>query len=120
MNAPAGGSSEWTVETLRQHIDERLDRFEDALDHRFEARDMAIVEAQKVIETRLLALNELRREVTTDRGQLVQRQVFDARMEAMDLRVRSLESYRARAIGVASVLVLGAGAIGAFIVQAVS
>jgi chromosome segregation ATPase len=49
-----------------------------------EANERALDEARVRMEQRLGALNELRQEVTEDRGQLVQRSTFEARMEAAD------------------------------------
>jgi chromosome segregation ATPase len=49
-----------------------------------DANNRALEEARERIDSRLTQLNELRNEVTTDRGQLVQRSTFDARMDAAD------------------------------------
>lgn len=49
-----------------------------------EAAQRAIDEARARVEQRLQALNELRAEVTEDRGQLVQRTAFDAKTDAAD------------------------------------
>jgi hypothetical protein len=78
-------------------------------------RDAALREARNVIEGRLQGLNELRREVTEDRGQLVQRQMFDVRMEGIEARFAVIEQWRNRAVGVITVLMVGSTALGAFV-----
>lgn len=127
----------WTVDTLHEHYTSRFADLERMIDRRIAAvdearrisetvRDTSIAEAQRTIETRLQALNELRREVTEDRGQLVRRDVFDSRIGGLEqrieqrfdtlfARIESLESWRNRSIGVISVLALASGGIGAFV-----
>jgi len=48
-----------------------------------EATLRALEEARRVLERELRALNELRQEVTDDRGQLVQQATYDAKMDAV-------------------------------------
>ena len=121
----AAGSG-WTVDTLYQHFDERFDALERSLDRRFQhiddtmtrdgaTRDVAVREARNVIENRLQSLNKLRAEVTEDRGMLVQRALFDARMEAIDVRFATVEQWRNRAIGVVTVLMIGTSTLGVFV-----
>jgi uncharacterized protein YhaN len=127
----------WTVDTLYQHFDERFDALERSLDRRFgqveatmerdgASRDQAVHEARVVIEQRLGALNELRAEVTEDRGQLVQRTTFDARLDALDAKIATrnqgvderfatIEQWRNRAIGVVTVLMIGSSTLGVFV-----
>jgi len=117
---------EWTVSTLHEHLDQRLDTLERTIDRRFDAmqvdfkkseavRDTQIAEAARDVQRRLEGLNELRQEVTEDRGLLVQRNVFDAKLDAMDLRLGAIETWRNRALGVITMLALGSGGIGAFV-----
>jgi hypothetical protein len=74
-----------------------------------EATNRAIDEARDRIDTRLGQLNELRSEVTKDRGLLVQRNLFDARMEAQDTAIDNIAKEQASQRGrqAAYAIVLG-------------
>jgi trehalose-6-phosphatase len=75
-------------------------------------------EAARRIDARLEQLNELRAEVLTDRNRLVSREAFDARAEAVDVRIDALHDqiteWKGREMGLslsASVLVAGIGLV---------
>jgi len=121
--------AEWTVSTLHEHLDQRLDTLERTIDRRFASLDDALDKAEKVrdaqivaaaadVQRRLEGLNELRQEVTEDRGMLVSRAVFDAKVDAVNLRVDGIEAWRNRALGVVTVLALGSSALGAVVAWA--
>jgi hypothetical protein len=75
---------ERVVHDQRNYFEQRLKEHEAHHDRDREANNRAIEEARNRIDSRLQALNELRAEVTEDRGQLVQRGVFDSRMTSAD------------------------------------
>jgi hypothetical protein len=54
------------------------------IDHRFEARDRAVIERTKELERRLEGLNELRQQVVRDREQFVKRETYDMRVQYYD------------------------------------
>jgi len=54
------------------------------------ADQRAIGEARDRVEQRLGALNELRAEVTEDRGQLVQRTTYETRSDAIDKEIKAV------------------------------
>jgi len=76
-------SSEEAV-SLREHIERLLAEHERRHELDRDATLRALEEARRIIDERLEALNELRREVTEDRGQLVQRTLFDEKVKTMD------------------------------------
>lgn len=137
--------------SLRDYFDGRWD----AHSHVHNAEQMALDKAYTVLEQRLAGLNELRREVTTDRQAFLRTDVYESRHQSLkaaidrnvlsigeisdqliahvqlpihpaavrtiddfEARIRSLEAWRSRAAGVAVVLVLLAGTIGAAIAKA--
>jgi hypothetical protein len=71
---------------LRDYFESRLQAHAEV--HAQEA--LARAEAAKRIDARLEQLNELRAEVLTDRNRLVNRELFDARREAVDTRIDTL------------------------------
>jgi hypothetical protein len=101
--------------SLREYIERILDEKQKALELAFKAQQDALALARHDLENRLETLNKLRQEVTEDRSQLVSTDKF----EAMETRMRTLEGWRASALGAGAVLGLLAGLIGAFIERAV-
>jgi len=97
--------------TLREYL-------EKIIDLRFKSIDDGTVLARNTMEARLEKLNELRSEVVRDRGEYVRRDVHSREIEAMNNRLSSLENFRAKSIGVAAVLVLFSGTIGAVVARA--
>jgi hypothetical protein len=106
----------------------------------FDERDKAVQVAWRTMEMRLDKLNELRAEVTADRGQFLRTDVYEERHETLrkavsgiedrmrleikaatassTARIDNLESWRLKATGVFLVLVPLAGIIGAAITKA--
>jgi septal ring factor EnvC (AmiA/AmiB activator) len=58
--------SGWTVDTLKEHIESRL-----------QSMEQAIQVATREMDRRLGELNQLRKEVTDDRSELVQKQAYE-------------------------------------------
>ena len=114
---------------LREYVERIFSERQAALDLAFAAQQEALRVANEAIESRLEKLNELRQEVTADRGQYLTRTEYEAkhdaleaqlmaRMNAVDDRVKSLEGWKFRASGTFLVLVPLAGLIGAAILKA--
>ena len=74
----------------RSYFERLLSEHEAHHDRDRDANNRALAEARERVEQRLSALNELRAEVTEDRGQLVQRTAFDTRTEAVDKDLKAL------------------------------
>lgn len=74
------------LEHLEALARERIDAHRNV--HRQEA--IARDEANKRTEYRLAQLNELRAEVLTDRSRFVNREVFDAKIQSIDIRIDAL------------------------------
>jgi diphthamide synthase subunit DPH2 len=85
--------------TLREYIERIFDERQKALDIAFRASEQALALASRNLELRLEKLNELRQEVTQDRGEYVKREVFEARRS-------QLEKFQARTLAVAAVLIV--------------
>lgn len=61
--------------------------------------EKSINKAREVIDVRLAGMNELREQITRERGQFVIREVFDRAHEVLDSRTRSLENSRSNLEG---------------------
>src|SRR4029077_6301218 len=94
--------------SLKEYIERVFDEKEKALQLAFRAQQEALALASRTLELRLEKLNELRQEVTQDRGNYVTKDAFDSRL-------KPLENFNARAIGFGSALAIIAGVIGGFV-----
>jgi len=99
---------------LREYIERVFDEKEKALQLAFRAQQEALALASRTLELRLEKLNELRQEVTQDRGNYVTKDKFDSSWEARDTRIKILEDWRSQAIGFGAALALIAGIAGGF------
>jgi len=96
---------------LRQYL-------EKIIELRFDSIDKNTILARNTMEGRLEKLNELRSDVERDRSEFVRRDVHGRDMEALNARLGQLENFRAKSIGVATVLVLFSGTVGAVVARA--
>jgi hypothetical protein len=114
---------------LREYVERIFSERQAALDLAFAAQQEALRVANAAIENRLEKLNELRQEVTQDRGAYLTRTEYEAKHDALELafqtanaaidtRMKAMEGWRFRASGIFLVLVPLAGVIGAAIVRA--
>ena len=106
--------------SLRSYLERVLDERDNRYLERWESQRREVSLAQREMERRLEALNELRNQVLEDRVRFVLRAVHDSEMDARDLRLNALENFRAKAIGAGAVLALLAGAVGAAVARALS
>src|SRR5438309_570739 len=86
---------------LRDYVDQRLNDANRAVDIALsgheklhEADQRALQEARVVIDARLEKLNELRQEVTRDRGEYLRNDVYDSKHENLIKRIQVVESWR--------------------------
>jgi hypothetical protein len=78
--------------SLRDYLEHLFEEHEKRHAREHEDAMRALEEARRVLDLRLGELNNLRREYTEDRGQLVQRQLFDSRMETQDNAIKAVGS----------------------------
>ena len=79
---------------IKEHFEVRFDAHEQV--HAQEA--MARQEAKERIDSRLRDLNELRAEVLTDRNRLVNQDVFNARIEALQKEINTKDDSMGRRV----------------------
>jgi len=134
MTHPNGNASLREVQSLiiasEERLGQRIDRLAESIasnymaltaerdrryEQRFVAQEAALKVAKDEVDERLEKLNHLHSQVLTDRGLLVQREVFDSALASRDQRISVLETWKAKASGGAFVLTLFAGLIGATI-----
>lgn len=115
--------------SLQAHIERIFTERQAAIDAAFAAAQQSQRDRNVSIDERLEKLNELRQEVTADRGQYMTRSEYEAKHDALeasiqaiaaaiDARLKAMEGWRFRASGIFLVLVPLAGVIGAAIVRA--
>jgi len=97
---------------LKEYVERVLDEKDKALQLAFRAQQEALALASRTLELRLEKLNELRQEVTQDRGNYVTKDKFDAAQEAWNARLKILEDWRSRAIGFGAAIAAAAGIAG--------
>jgi hypothetical protein len=111
-------ATEWTVSTLKTLMDSQMQAHEE-LDRQRHAETDRVLSAYVVtVNDRLVQLNELRSEVITDRGQFLQRDIYDTHHSELTAKVEQLLQFKARATGTAVVLALFASVVGGALVKA--
>lgn len=103
--------------SLRDHIEGIMVEQKSLYTERWEAQRREVAFALREMERRLESLNELRNQVIQDRHMFVTEAKYNAAIEARDHRISALENWRSKATGVALVLALFAGAIGAAVMK---
>ena len=108
--------------SLREYIETIFRERKDALDLAFKAQQDALGLASRTLELRLEKLNELRQEVTTDRGNYVLREKYEADLHAinekLDASFAEIRKWQDRADGALNVArFLGASGVVALIVE---
>ena len=98
--------------SLKEYIERVFDEKEKALQLAFRAQQEALALASRTLELRLEKLNELRQEVTQDRGNYVTKDKFESTLEARDTRIKVLEDWRNRALGFGTAIAVIAGIVG--------
>lgn len=75
--------SGWTLDTVRVYFERVLDEKQAALELAFKAQQEALGLASRTLELRLEKLNELRQEVTSDRGNYVTKDKHESDMTVL-------------------------------------
>jgi len=104
---------------LREYIERIFDERQKALDVAFKAQEQALRLASNNLELRLEKLNELRNEVTSDRGNFLTRDRYESQHSALEEKVAALESFRGKALGFGALASLLSAVAGALIVKAI-
>ena len=123
--------SEWTVATLKAHFDAELDAHARLGRAQEKALRRALRLQAREYERRLRALNGENQRILNVQNNSVTAEKFDdykttqetalkIALDRQDDRLKSLEDWKARAIGMGVVLVLFAGAVGAAVMRALS
>ncbi len=96
--------------SLREYVDVNFDLRDRALKIQTEAQEQALSLATRQLESRLNLLNELR-------GNVLTKAEFDGFEKDSNRRIEALEKWQAKLVGVAIVIVLFSGLIGAAIMR---
>jgi hypothetical protein len=116
------------LQTFQEYWERRFEAQEKLVTTNFDLRDRALKIqhdaaaqalhlATSTLENRLTQLNELRSEVTQDRGNFITRVEYEGSDKESNRRLTALENWQARLIGISIVLVLLSGFIGAAIMR---
>lgn len=73
--------------TVRDYVERIFDEREKALNLAFSAQQQALAIATGNLDSRLEKLNELRQEVTTDRGRYITRDKYEADLQALNQKI---------------------------------
>jgi hypothetical protein len=101
--------------SLKEYIERVFDEKEKALQLAFRAQQEALALASRTLELRLEKLNELRQEVTSDRGNYVTKDQYETRSEAQNQRFQRLENFNSRVLGFGAAIGILAGIVGGII-----
>lgn len=82
--------SGWTIDTLKEHFQERFTAAHERHDAEVAAMQTALDVYRGEMERRLGELNQLRKEVTDDREQFVRREMYEPAIKEMVKEVNSL------------------------------
>lgn len=77
---------------LKEHLERRICEVERRFEIKFEAIEQSIEVTAKDMERRLSDLNQLRAEVTSDRGQFLQREAYSVWRDTIEGRLTRMET----------------------------
>jgi hypothetical protein len=113
-------SGESETVSLREYVDVNFDLRDRALKIQHDAAAQALQLATSTLDRRLDGLNELRSEVTQDRGNFITRVEYEGAEKENNRRLMALEKWQAKLVGIGIILVVLSGLIGAAIMRLVS
>ena len=90
--------SQWTIDTLKQIMDERFSSREKLMDERFNSQDKAITKAETANEKRFDGVNEFRLQLKDQASTFITRTEHDALLD----NVKKLEAFQATMQGSAT------------------
>lgn len=92
-------AGEWTVETLKEHTDER---FHELVRTMAESRAhdlLAIKKAEDGVGERLARMNQFREQLQSERSTFLDRNYYDAQHEQLEQRVGRVEALQLKLMG---------------------
>ena len=98
--------------SLRDYIERIFSEREAALNLAFKAQQEALALASRTLELRLEKLNELRQEVTQDRGNYLTKAEYESKHQTLIDRIGRLENFNSRVLGFGAAVALIGGIVG--------
>lgn len=89
-------------------------------DFRYRAQQEALQMAREEMERRLEGLNELRREVTEDRGRFLSVEKYEAQRQAIEAALDEAREFRGKVLGLIATTAILAGVVGAIVAAVVA
>lgn len=84
--------SPWTVDSLKEHFESRLDSLEKRLQERADAQDRAITKSETQMEKRFDAVNEFRGQLNDQVKTFLTRETYEVAHEALDGKVDIIQN----------------------------
>ena len=84
---------------LRDYIEKLIHHEREQRELQFKEAERAINLAKETIDHRLNSMNELREQISKERGTFISREIFDRACAAIDDRVRQVERFKANLEG---------------------
>lgn len=84
--------SPWTVDSLKEHFEQRISDLEGRLSERAEAQDKAISKSEKQMEDRLASVNEFRGQLNDQVKTFVTRETYEVARAATEAKVGVVEN----------------------------
>ena len=100
---------------LREHLERIFEERDRQYELRYKSQEDALLVARRDMERRLEGLNELRREVTEDRGRFLSLEKYDAEMRGIADQLDELKEFQGRMLGLIATAAILAGIVGAAI-----
>lgn len=91
--------SKWTLESLKEHFEARLNEWDKRLDQRFESQEKAIHTANTANEKRLDSVNEFRGQLKDQSGDFMRKVQADERFTAIEARMKIMEDAALKIVG---------------------
>lgn len=86
------GDSDPPQVDLRDYFDARVNDLKELIQAMFAQRDLSLTVAKTEIDRRLTEMNELRAQISQERGDLASREYVDQRLGALENRVIRMET----------------------------
>ena len=104
----------------RQYLERILDERDRMYDFRYHSQQEAIRMARQEMERRLEGLNELRREVTEDRGRFLSVEKYEAERRGIEDALDEAREFRGKVLGLIATTAILAGVVGAAVAAVVA
>lgn len=84
--------SPWTVDSLKEHFETRINALEDRLDERHQAQKEAILKSETAAERRFESVNEFRGQLNDQVKTFITRDTYDVGHSALETKVAVVEN----------------------------